>query len=125
MGYRFSITSLRDNRLAAPRSCFFARLMDCINSLLDIIFNVSVILFQSSRLTTTALGLPSVEVMYSTFGRVRVFNMITPPIVQIYHIDRYAVKSIWFPGSSRGMTAEEGPRPIGGVTNEGKNEKTS
>jgi len=101
MDYKFSITSLRDNKLVLLRSCLFARLIDCINSLLDIIFKVSVILFQSSRLSTTDLGFPSVEVMYSTFGSSRVFNIITPPIERIYHINSHAVKRNWIPHQVR------------------------
>src|SRR3972149_1272736 len=68
MLYRFSNTSLRESNLALLRSCCFARLMECIKSLFDIILRVSFMRFQSSRLITTDLGLPSGEVMNSTFG---------------------------------------------------------
>lgn len=85
MLYRFSNTSLRESNLALLRSCCFARLMECIKSLFDIILRVSFMRFQSSRLITTDLGLPSGEVMNSTFGasiilgiqNLLVFNRLT------------------------------------------------
>ena len=75
MFYRFSNTSSKDNNLVLVRNCFLARLMDRVSSVLDIIFRVSVILFQSSRLRITDLGLPSGEVINSTFGNSNVFAM--------------------------------------------------
>src|SRR4030067_1525621 len=85
MLYRFSNTSLRESNLALLRSCCFARLMECIKSLFDIILRVSFMRFQSSRLITTDLGLPSGDVMNSTFGasiilgiqNLLVFNRLT------------------------------------------------
>lgn len=68
MFYKSPNTSSKDSNLVLVRNCCFARLMDWINSLLDIIFSVSLILFQSSRLRTTDLGLPSGVVINSIFG---------------------------------------------------------
>ncbi len=79
MGYKFSITSSRDNSFTPERSCCFARLTDCINSLLDMIFSVSLILFQSSMLKITDLGLPSGVVMNSIFGNSSALSMIKSP----------------------------------------------
>lgn len=99
MPYKFPNTSLRGCNLAPDLSCCFARLMEFINSLLDIIFRVSVIRFQSSMLITTDFGLPSSEVMNSTFGSSRVFNTVKPPFFlselnlnEIYHKNNLLVK---------------------------------
>ncbi len=95
MFYKFLNTSSKESNFDLLRSCCFARLMDCINSLLDIILRVSVIRFQSSRLSTTDLGLPSDEVIYSIFGISKVFSMIKFPyavINQLYHTDSNTVK---------------------------------
>lgn len=79
MFYRFSKTSSKDSNLVLVRNCCFARLIDWINSLLDIIFRVSLILFQSSRLKTTDLGLPSGVVINSIFGNSSGFSMAKSP----------------------------------------------
>ena len=84
MAYRFWKTSSKENNFALPRSCCFAFLMDCNNSLFDMIFRVSVIRFQSSRLSTTDLGLPSGEVINSTFGISSCFNIEKPPCFPVF-----------------------------------------
>ena len=83
MSYRFSNTSLKDSNLALARNSCFARLIDCINSLLDIIFRVSLTLSQSLRLKTTDLGLPSGVAINSTFGNSSVFSNVKPPFTLI------------------------------------------
>jgi len=75
MFYRFSSTSSKESNLVPLRSCCLARLIDRINSLSDIIFRVSFILFQSSRLKTTDFGLPSGVVINSISGNPRDFAM--------------------------------------------------
>ena len=79
MFYRFSKTSSKESNLGLVRNCCFARLIDWINSLLDIIFRVSLILFQSSRLKTTDLGLPSGVVINSIFGSSSVLIIVKSP----------------------------------------------
>ena len=79
MFYKLSNTSLRDNNLVLFCNWNFARLIDCMSSLLDIIFSVSLILRQSSMLRTTDFGLPSEFVMNSTSGNSRVFGIVTSP----------------------------------------------
>lgn len=86
MFYRFLNTSLKDSNLDLARNCCFARLMDCISSLLDIIFRVSLTLFQSSRLRTTDLGLPSGVVMNSIFGNSSVFDIIKFPSLVMFSL---------------------------------------
>ena len=76
MLYRFSNTSLRESNLELLRICCFARLMECIKSLFDIILRVSFMRFQSSRLITTDLGLPSGEVMNSTLGASMILGIV-------------------------------------------------
>jgi len=70
---------VRDNNLFLLCNWNFARLIDCMSSLLDIIFSVSLILRQSSMLRTTDFGLPSEFVMNSTSGNSSVFGMVTSP----------------------------------------------
>jgi hypothetical protein len=80
MFYKLSNTSLRESNLVVLlRNWRFARLMDWISSLLDIIFRVSLILRQSSRLKTTDLGLPSGVVMNSISGNSSAFGMFKSP----------------------------------------------
>jgi len=79
MFYRFSKTSSKESNLVLVRNCCFARLIDCINSLLDIILRVSFILCQSSILITTDFGLPSGVVINSTLGISTVFNTVKSP----------------------------------------------
>ena len=79
MFYRLSNTSLKDNNLVLFCNWSFARLIDCMSSLLDIIFSVSLILRQSSMLRTTDFGLPSEFVMNSTSGNSRVLGIVTSP----------------------------------------------
>ncbi len=79
MSYRFSNTSLKDSNLLWERNSFFALLIDCINSLLDIICNVSLTRSQSLRLRTTDLALPSGVVINSTFGSSSVFSNVRSP----------------------------------------------
>jgi hypothetical protein len=80
MSYKLSNTSSREsNMVVLLRNWRFARLMDCISSLLDIIFSVSLILLQSSRLKTTDLGLPSGVVMNSISGNSSAFGIFKSP----------------------------------------------
>jgi hypothetical protein len=80
MVYKLSNTSSRESNLVVLlRNWRFARLMDWISSLLDIIFSVSLILLQSSRLKTTDLGLPSGVVMNSISGNSSAFDMFKSP----------------------------------------------
>lgn len=79
MFYKLSNTSSRDSNLVLLRNWRFARLIDWISSLLDIIFSVSLTLLQSSRLKTTDLGLPSGVVMNSISGNSSVFDMFKSP----------------------------------------------
>ena len=83
MAYRFWNTSSKDSSRALARNSFFAFLIDCINSLFDIIFRVSLTLSQSLRLKTTDLGLPSGVVINSTFGNSSVFSNVKPPFALI------------------------------------------
>ncbi len=78
--WNYLTVSALDSNLDLACNCCFARLMDCISSLLDIIFRVPLILFQSSRLRTTDLGLPSGVVMNSIFGNSSAFDMIKLPL---------------------------------------------
>lgn len=79
MLYRFSNTSSKESNFVPLLSCFFARLIDWINSLFDIIFKVSITFFQSSRLKTTDFGLPSGVVMYSILDSSNTLSIIIPP----------------------------------------------
>src|SRR4030043_1391996 len=80
MFYKLSNTSSRESNLVVLlRNWRFARLMDWISSLLDIIFSVSFILLQSSRLKTTDFGLPSGVVMNSICGNSSAFGMFKSP----------------------------------------------
>ena len=79
MFYKLSNTSSRESNLVLLRSWRFARLIDWISSLLDIIFSVSLILRQSSKLITTDLGLPSGVVMNSISGNSSVFGIVKSP----------------------------------------------
>ena len=83
MAYRFLNTSSKDSNLVLARNSFFALRIDCINSLLDIIFKVSLTLSQSLRLSTTDLGLPSGVVINSTFGNSSVLSNLKPPFSSI------------------------------------------
>lgn len=85
MFYKLSNTSLRDSNLVLLRNWRFARLMDWISSLLDMIFSVSLILLQSSRLRTTDLGLPSGVVMNSISGNSSVFGIVKSPCFLLMH----------------------------------------
>jgi hypothetical protein len=79
MFYKLSNTSLKDNSLVLFCNWSLARLIDCISSLLDIIFNVSLILRQSSMLRTTDFGLPSGVVMYSISGNSSILGITMCP----------------------------------------------
>ena len=80
MFYKLSNTSSRESNLVVLlRNWRFARLMDWISSLLDIIFSVSLILRQSSKLKTTDFGLPSGVVMNSISGNSSAFDMFNSP----------------------------------------------
>src|SRR4030042_3548460 len=80
MFYKLSNTSSRESNLVVLlRNGRFSRLMDWISSLLDIIFSVSFILLQSSRLKTTDFGLPSGVVMNSICGNSSAFDMFKSP----------------------------------------------
>lgn len=83
MSYRFSNTSLKDSNLVLERNSFFAFRIDCINSLLDIMFRVSLTLAQSLMLRTTDLALPSGVVINSTFGSSSVFSNVKSPFYLI------------------------------------------
>src|SRR3972149_8941161 len=85
MFYKLSNTSSRDSNLVLLRNWRFARLMDWISSLLDMIFSVSLILLQSSRLKTTDLGLPSGVVMNSISGNSSVFGIVKSPCFFLIH----------------------------------------
>lgn len=79
MSYKFPNTFSKVRSLVFVRNWRFARLMDWINSLLDMIFRVSFIFSQSSMLSTTDLGLPSGVVMNSMRGNFTVIGIITTP----------------------------------------------
>lgn len=93
MFYKFPNTSANDSSLVLVRNCCFACLIDCINSLLDIIFKVSLTLFQSSMLIMTDLGLPSGVVINSILGNSSVDGMLDTSFFFIsYQIRRDLVK---------------------------------
>jgi len=79
MCYKLSNTSSRVSNLALLRNCCFARLIDCMNSLFDIILRVSLILFQSSIRKTTDFGLPSGVVIYSISGNSSTLGIVMYP----------------------------------------------
>jgi hypothetical protein len=85
MSYKLSSTSSRESSLVLLRNWRFARLMDCISSLFDIIFSVSLILRQSSRLSTTDLGFPSGVVMNSISGNSNVLDMVKSSCFSLMH----------------------------------------
>lgn len=81
MLYESPNTSSNESSFALVFSCRFARLMESLSSLLDMIFRVSFTLLQSSMLMMTDLGVPSVVVMNSTFGNTSdnaIFNTSLP-----------------------------------------------